>query len=190
MNISTRWMPAVARTMSLGRTAAARKRALGLAGLLVAGAAVAGPATAIAAAPPSAKPIAPVQQAEKKSDKRVDYQFQAQPNIYYCGPASTRIALSAQGEIQSQDDLATKLGTTFAGTASAFDITRVLNETLGKDVYRTGEIPNDTASADEVRRLKADLTTAIDNERCRWSTSSARRPTPTACSATSRSGTT
>jgi hypothetical protein len=156
MNTLTRWT-------SAGRSAAVRRSALGVAGLALVGSAVAGPAAAVVAAPASATPVAA--QADKKSDKRVDYRFQEQPNIYFCGPASTRIALSAQGEIRSQDELAAKLGTTVAGTASAFDITRVLNETLGKDVYRTGEIPNDTATADEVRRLKTDLTTAIDNER-------------------------
>jgi hypothetical protein len=32
---------------------------------------------------------------------------------------------SLQGQIQSQDELAQKLGTTVTGTASAFDITNV-----------------------------------------------------------------
>ncbi len=153
MNTLTQWTTA--------RTAVVRRSALGVAGLAL----VAAPVTGALAAPSSVPSVVAVQQAEKKSDKRVDYRFQEQPNIYFCGPASTRIALSAQGRIQSQDELASKLGTTVAGTASAFDVTRVLNEELGKDVYKTGEIPNDMATADEVRRLKDDLTTAIDNDR-------------------------
>lgn len=157
MNTRTHWATA--------RTALGRRSALGVAGLALIATGVAIPATDALAAPSSVPSVAAVQQAEKKSDKRVDYRFQEQPNIYFCGPASSRIALSAQGKIQSQDELAAKLGTTVAGTASAFDVTRVLNEELGKDVYKTGEIPNDTATADEVRRLKDDLTTAIDNER-------------------------
>lgn len=153
MNTLTQWTTA--------RTAVASKSARVVAGVALA-AGVAAPATSALAAPTQ---VPAVQMAEKQSDKRVDYRFQEQPNIYFCGPASTRIALSAQGKIQSQDELAAKLGTTVAGTASAFDITRVLNQELGKDVYKTGEIPNDTATADEVQRLKADLRTAIDNDR-------------------------
>ena len=140
----------------------ARRGALGVAGLALLGAGVVGPAAGALAAPP---PVV-ASKAAGTSDKRVDeYRFQEQPNIYFCGPASTRIALSAQGKIQSQDELATKLGTTVAGTASAFDITRVLNAELGADAYTTGEIPNDTATADEVRRLKTDLVAAINDER-------------------------
>ncbi|MEO3781582.1 C39 family peptidase [Micromonospora sp. B11E3] len=149
-------------TWTRARHAIARRSAFGVAGLALIGAGIAGPATGALAAP---SPTV-AQQAIATSDKRVDdYRFQEQPNIYFCGPASTRIALSAQGKIQSQDELATKLGTTVAGTASAFDITRVLNAELGEDAYTTGEIPNDTASADEVRRLKSDLTAAIDDGR-------------------------
>lgn len=137
---------------------------LAVAGLAVLGVVTAGPVTAVQAAPQPT--TASDHQTDKSSDKRVDnYTFQAQPNIYYCGPASTRIALSAQGKIQSQDELAGKLGTTVAGTASAFDITRVLNDSMGKDVYKTVEIPNNSASPDEVQRMKADLTKAVDEER-------------------------
>ncbi|MCO1597576.1 C39 family peptidase [Micromonospora sp. RHAY321] len=150
------------RQWTVARTAVARKSARVVAGVALVAAGVAAPATSALAAPTQ---VPAVQMAEKQSDKRVDYRFQEQPNIYFCGPASTRIALSAQGNIQSQDELAAKLGTTVAGTASAFDITRVLNQELGKDVYKTGEIPNDIATADEVQRLKADLSTAIDNDR-------------------------
>lgn len=156
MSTLTKWTTA--------RAVLLRRSALGVAGVALA-AGVAAPVTGALAAPSSVPSVAAVQQAGKTSDKRVDYRFQEQPNIYFCGPASTRIALSAQGKIQSQDELASKLGTTVAGTASAFDVTRVLNEELGKDVYKTGEIPNDSATADEVRRLKDDLTTAIDNDR-------------------------
>ncbi|MET8361284.1 C39 family peptidase [Micromonospora sp. NPDC005171] len=157
MNTPTQWTEA--------RTAVARRSARAVAGVALVAAGLAAPATSALAAPTQVPSVAAVQMLEKQSDKRVDYRFQEQPNIYFCGPASTRIALSAQGKIQSQDELAAKLGTTVAGTASAFDITRVLNQELGKDVYKTGEIPNDAATADEVQRLKADLSTAIDNDR-------------------------
>lgn len=157
MNNPARWISAITRP-------AVAKSALGAAGLALIGTVAVGPATAAQAA--GQPTTTTVDQADKPSDKRVDnYAFQAQPNIYYCGPASTRIALSAQGKIQSQGELADKLGTTVAGTASAFEITRVLNDSLGKDAYKTVEIPNDSASEDEVQRLNADLTKGIDEER-------------------------
>ncbi|NJP35806.1 C39 family peptidase [Micromonospora sp. HSS6-12] len=166
MNYPARWLPAITNAGSVVRANVA-KSALGVAGMACLGAVAAGPAMAAQAGSGSAAaPIAAVQEADKRSANSVrDYTFQAQPNIYYCGPASTRIALSAKGKIKSQDELADKLGTTFAGTASAFDITRVLNSELGEDVYETGEIPNDTASEDEVQRLESDLRKAVDENR-------------------------
>ena len=161
MNNRARWLPVITNPGTLTRDALSRSM-VAVAGLAFVGVVTAGPLTAAQAAPQ----LATQQQAGKSADKRVDnYTFQAQPNIYYCGPASTRIALSAQGKVESQDELAGKLGTTVAGTASAFDITRVLNEALGKDVYKTVEIPNNSASQDEVQRMKADLTKAVDEER-------------------------
>ncbi|MCG5466591.1 C39 family peptidase [Micromonospora sp. MED01] len=166
MNNLVRWLPAITNTGSYVRGTVARS-ALGVAGLACLSAVAVGPAAAAQAVPSSAAgPAAAAQQADQRSTKSLeDYTFQAQPNIYYCGPASTRIALSAKGEIKSQDDLAGKLGTTVAGTASAFDITRVLNSELGKDVYKTGEIPTDTARPEEVQRLRTDLRKAIDEDR-------------------------
>ncbi|ADU09739.1 MULTISPECIES: C39 family peptidase [Micromonospora] len=136
------------------------RKCVAAAGVALAGMIAAGPATAAYAAPAAAAT------ARAASAKQVnDYTFQAQPNIYYCGPASTRIALSAQGKMEDQDKLASELGTTFAGTASAFEITRVLNDSLGRQMYKTVEIPNESASADEVTRLRTDLTKAIDEQR-------------------------
>ncbi|MEV4202756.1 C39 family peptidase [Micromonospora globbae] len=164
MKYPARWLPAITSGSVVRGTVA--KSALGVAGLACLGAVAAGAAGVQAAAPAAAATPAAVQQADKPSAKSLsDYTFQAQPNIYYCGPASTRIALSGQGKLKSQDELAGKLGTTVAGTASAFDITRVLNAELGKDVYKTGEIPTDTVSPDEVQRLKTDLRKAIDENR-------------------------
>ncbi|MFR9777000.1 C39 family peptidase [Micromonospora sp. MS34] len=144
-----------------------RKGTLGVAGLAFAGGVLAGPGTAAEAAAPQAdKPSTAAQPDKSKTDKRAgDYTFEAQPNFYYCGPASTRIALSAQGNLPSQDELAEKLGTTQAGTPSAFDITRVLNEELGAELYRTGELPTDSVTPEQVQRMKADLKAAIDDDR-------------------------
>lgn len=94
-------------------------------------------------------------------ERTVGVEYQAQPNFYYCGPAATRIALSAAGKHISQHELARKLGTTVAGTDSAEDITRVLNELTGGG-YRTTEIRESTASRAQIERLRADVVDALD----------------------------
>lgn len=154
MTTFTRWLPENV-----------RKGAVGIAGLAFAGALVTGPAVAAGAAAPQASTAVTAARADGADNRVGDYTFEAQPNFYYCGPASTRIALSAQGEVPSQDELAEKLGTTEAGTPSAFDITRVLNEELGSEVYKTGELPTDSVTTDQVERMKADLKAAVDDER-------------------------
>ncbi|GAB3067178.1 C39 family peptidase [Micromonospora schwarzwaldensis] len=130
-----------------------RRCLLSVAGLAAAGSAVAGPVTAAHAAP-----------VKGKGDRSADYEYQAQPNFFYCGPASTRIALSAEGRDVSQDELAAKLGTTENGTDSAVDVTRVLNEYTGGK-YRTTEIRDDVASREQIERLRADIRTAVDADR-------------------------
>ena len=91
-------------------------------------------------------------------------QYKAQENYYYCGPASTRIALSAQDKTPSQDEVARHLGTTENGTNSAEDTTRVLEALTGDD-YETTTIP-DQASADRHGdEMRANITEAIDDER-------------------------
>jgi hypothetical protein len=124
-----------------------RKGVLSVAGLIVTGGTVAGPALAAHAA--------------DKGERRAGYEYQAQPNFYYCGPASARMALSADGKAVSQDELAEKLGTTENGTDSAVDITRVLNEYTGGS-YKTTEISSDVASAEQVERLRVDVQSALD----------------------------
>ncbi|MGC1211530.1 MAG: C39 family peptidase [Micromonospora sp.] len=149
-----------------------RKSMLSAAGLVMSGGVIAGPAVAAHAAPAHAAPVTSVP-ADKgngngkgadKSDRRANFEYEAQPNAYYCGPASTRIALSAEGKAVSQDELAQKLGTTVDGTASAFDITRVLNEYTGGK-YKTVEISNDVATKEQVERLRADVKAAVDQGR-------------------------
>ncbi|MEV7231190.1 C39 family peptidase [Polymorphospora sp. NPDC051019] len=110
------------------------------------------------AAPKEAAPKAP-------AEKTLSYDFQYQPNAYYCGPASTRIALSAQGHTPSQDNLAGQLGTTFAGTNSSHDIARVLNKVVGGDAYRVREIPGQKATSAQMDRLQADVVEAVGKGR-------------------------
>ncbi|MER7443608.1 C39 family peptidase [Micromonospora avicenniae] len=145
------------------------KSGLSVAGLLVAGGCALGPAVAAPAAPPQTGPTATSAQADKgghdrRAERLVNVDYQAQPNFFYCGPAATRIALSAQGKEISQDDVAALLGTTEAGTPSALDTTRVLNQLTGGG-YRTTEIPDSTAKPSEVERLRTDAMKALDDGR-------------------------
>ncbi|MFU8870913.1 C39 family peptidase [Micromonospora sp. SL4-19] len=145
-----------------------RKSMLSVAGLVMSGGVIAGPAVAAHAA--DANPAAPAagqgsgKGAGDNGDRRADYQYQAQPNYFYCGPASTRIALSAEGKQVSQDELAQKLGTTVNGTDSAIDITRVLNDYSGGK-YKTTEIRDDVATKDQVEQLRTDVKAAVDQGR-------------------------
>ncbi|MFE9960071.1 C39 family peptidase [Micromonospora sp. NPDC005299] len=143
-----------------------RKSMLSVAGLCMSGGVVAGPAVAAHAAPAQAGPkaLSTVVKGKGKGERSAGYEYEAQPNFFYCGPASTRIALSAEGKEVSQDELAAKLGTTENGTDSAIDITRVLNEYTGGK-YKTTEIRDDVATKEQVERLRADVRAAVDQDR-------------------------
>nr|WP_091556852.1 C39 family peptidase [Micromonospora pattaloongensis] len=157
----------------------ARKAVLAAAGLALAGGAVAGPAVSAAHAAPAgthvatqaavAAPKAPEAKPELAVNaapaKALPHDHQLQPNYYYCGPAATRIALSADGHAMDMDAIAAKLGTTTDGTNSAEDITRVLNGVLGGDTYKMTTIPGPTAKPAEVDKLKADVVRAVDGGR-------------------------
>ncbi|GAB2919959.1 hypothetical protein GCM10027280_03800 [Micromonospora polyrhachis] len=150
MTSLTRWLPAITRTTSA-------KTALTAAGIAVTAAALAGPAAAHAA---------PTMTTAKKpaKDKELQYQYRAQENYYYCGPAAARIAASTNGQTPSQDDMARKLGTTTSGTNSAEDTSRVLKEVTGKD-YKTTAIRGPWATPAEMDRLQADVAEAIDKDK-------------------------
>ncbi|MFC5941634.1 C39 family peptidase [Micromonospora harpali] len=105
----------------------------------------------------TAKPAAP----KPPSSKVLDYDYEAQTTYYYCGPAAVRNALSATGIDGTQDDLAARLGTTEMGTNSAYDTTRVLNEMVKGEPYRTRLIPGGAATSAETERLRADVVKAV-----------------------------
>ncbi|MGQ5263399.1 C39 family peptidase [Micromonospora sp. ZYX-F-536] len=143
-----------------------QKSGLSVAGLLVAGGCALGPAVAAQAAPVQGigAPTSSSQgdRGNQRSAERIlGIDYQAQPNFYYCGPAATRIALSAQGKAVSQDEVAKLLGTTEAGTPSALDTTRVLNELTG-GTYRTTEIRDSVARPEQVDQLRRDVLAAVD----------------------------
>lgn len=96
------------------------------------------------------------------TSKVLSYQFQWQENYYYCGPAATRIALTARGYYYSQSYIAGQLGTTTNGTNSAADTTRVLNNLGYTGFYETKWIPGSMATQAEIDRLRWDLVYDID----------------------------
>ena len=153
---------------------------LALAGLAATGfiAGIAGPAHAASAAPaaapvahsvstapaaahaaPVGKPAAP---APVPSAKALHHSFQLQSTGWWCGPSATRVALSAQGKTFTQAQVAKMLGTTEDGTPSAKDVTRVLNQQLGKGKYHMVEISGAKASKAQTDLLKADVVKAIN----------------------------
>ncbi|GIG91633.1 hypothetical protein Pen02_65690 [Plantactinospora endophytica] len=111
-------------------------------------------AKAAPASTPSKPPAPP-------ESKLLDYQFQAQINGWYCGPAATRIALTVRDKQPSQDAVAAELGTTMSGTNSAEDTTRALNEITGTDFYRTTAIPGGAATPAQMDKLQGDVVHAV-----------------------------
>ncbi|MFI9719858.1 C39 family peptidase [Streptomyces sp. NPDC052396] len=91
---------------------------------------------------------------------RVDYQVQQ--TGYWCGPAATRIALSARMAAPSQGDLAGQLGTTTDGTGWIGQVTRVLNNNLGGGWYETKAMPNDPPTQAQRDLLWNDIVFDID----------------------------
>jgi hypothetical protein len=94
--------------------------------------------------------------------KIASYDGALQPNAYYCAPAATRIALSAHGHLLSFDALAGALGTTTAGTASIFEVTRVLNGVYGEERYESVELSHKGASGRQIKKLRSDVVKAIN----------------------------
>jgi hypothetical protein len=118
------------------------------------------------AAEAAAEPASEAEQpAPPPAAHELSFEYQGQINYYYCGPAATRIALTALGHGPSQDAVAGVLGTTTSGTNSAYDTTRALNSISGTDAYRTTTIPGGAATPAEMDRLQADVVAAISGGR-------------------------
>ncbi|TCB95902.1 hypothetical protein E0H26_17165 [Micromonospora zingiberis] len=130
----------------------------------------AAPSSAAASPSPqatSADPdVASKKAAPKPPAKKVlEYDYQAQTTGYYCGPAAVRNALSAAGIDRDQDTLATQLGTTYAGTNSAEDTTRVLNAAVEGKPYETTMLPGGSATPAQMDQLQADVVAAVADGR-------------------------
>jgi hypothetical protein len=93
--------------------------------------------------------------------KVLAHDYQAQSTGYWCGPASTRIALSTQLGPPSQQTLANELGTTTDGTDYIGQVTGVLDRHLGAR-YATVDMPNDPPTPPQRERLWQDVVLSID----------------------------
>jgi hypothetical protein len=167
---SSRWIAAIAlhRPTRISSTAT-RTATLGVAAAAIMGGFIATPAAALASPPaaapadgavPAAAAPAPAAAAPAPAAaKALPHEALLQPNGYYCGPTATRIAMTAHGVDEDWNDIAHELGTTEDGTASANDVTRVLNAHLGANRYHTTEIGT-KANAQQVEDLRRDVVQA------------------------------
>ncbi|WP_075849706.1 C39 family peptidase [Saccharomonospora sp. CUA-673] len=123
------------------------------------------PAQAVSNGAVSAGPGAAVAQQESdvapRGEVTLDIDYEVQETGYWCGPAATRIALSAQGVTRSQAELAEELGTHTGGTDHISQVTTVLNNHIGG--YETTEMPNDPPTQEQKDVLWDDIVSTIDN---------------------------
>jgi hypothetical protein len=124
--------------------------------------AVQAPTAAQAQAAAAAKPV-PKPGYSVQGLKTLNIDFQYQQTGYWCGPAATRIALSARISPPSQQQLANELPTDENGTDWIGQVTRVLNNHLGTGWYETKEMPNDPPTQAQRDLLWRDVLLDIDN---------------------------
>jgi hypothetical protein len=111
-----------------------------------------------ALAAPAIAGAAPV---STRSQHVLNVDYQVQDTGYWCGPAATRIALSARGINVSQADMAAQLGTTTNGTDWIGQVTGVLDNYVGW--YETKEMPNDPPTQGQRDLLWNDIVLDINN---------------------------
>lgn len=94
----------------------------------------------------------------------VPIQYEVQKTSFWCGPAATRIALSAQPVVvPTQRELATDLQTDEDGTDWIGQVTEVLNKRLGPNRYKTVELLLDPPTAPQKEQLWKDIVYSIDH---------------------------
>jgi hypothetical protein len=103
----------------------------------------------------------PSKSATPPAQKDISYQFAWQENYYFCGPAATRIALTARGLFPSQSEVAQRLGTTQSGTNSSADTVRALNAFTGTNFYEPHFIRGSSATPADVEELRASVVSAV-----------------------------
>ncbi|UPK74064.1 C39 family peptidase [Nocardioidaceae bacterium SCSIO 66511] len=94
----------------------------------------------------------------------IPFEHQWQETGYWCGPAATRVALTAVGQYPSQADLAGELPTDEGGTDHISQVTNVLNN-HGAGNYVTTEMPNDPPTAEQEQKLWDDIVRTVDQDR-------------------------
>lgn len=96
--------------------------------------------------------------------KTLPYRWEHQSTYYYCGPASTRIALSARMDAASdpsQDTLASYMGTDVNGTDDIGNVVGAMNHFANTGWYEAKYITDPPASGQEAL-LKQDLVFDVD----------------------------
>lgn len=96
-------------------------------------------------------------------EKVLTVDYQVQETGYWCGPAATRIALSARVAVPNQATLAAELGTHTGGTDHISQITTVLNARIDSGTYYTYEMPNDPPTQEQSNLLWSLITDNIDH---------------------------
>jgi len=111
-----------------------------------------------ASAPPdAAKPPRPAK-------RTLNVIWQGQENYYFCGPGSTRMAISTRDTTPpSQDTLGSYMGTTTAGTDHIGLVVGALNHFLSTSKYKRTDLP-DPPSAAQRSTLKTAILTTIGDE--------------------------
>ncbi len=107
----------------------------------------------------SAKPAPSV--VKPAAAKTLPFTWQGQQRYYYCGPASTRMALSARISPPSQDALASSLGTTTNGTDDISNVVATLNSVLGTTWYERKPVSDPPTQAQR-DLLKKDIVFDVD----------------------------
>ena len=108
-------------------------------------------------------PVLRTKEVHAKGEHVLSVEYQVQETGYWCGPAATRIALSARVAPPSQATLAAELGTHEGGTDDISQVKGVLNARIDAGEYFTRYMPNDPPTQAQRDQLWADVTADIDN---------------------------
>lgn len=116
------------------------------------------PAGLLTALPTAAASAAPMRAAAAKT---LPITWYGQERYYYCGPAATKMVLSARIAPPSQDTIAASLGTTTNGTDDTSNVVATLNRFLNTTWYERKPV-NDPPTQAQRDLLKQDIVVDID----------------------------
>ena len=92
-----------------------------------------------------------------------DMNISPQETAYWCGPGSAQIVLTGRALFKPESQLAKEIGTTVNGTDHISQITRVLNQYLGKDAYAIRDMRQDPPTRDQIELLWRDVHFSINS---------------------------